>query len=91
MSVVTALTAQNTLGVQGIHHVPVEFIEQQFDSVVTDPAFKQTEAADPEYGVRSLLQDKSGVKLGKKRHPGTCAETAALERLEMRGERSASP
>jgi hydroxymethylpyrimidine kinase/phosphomethylpyrimidine kinase len=36
MSVVTALTAQNTLGVQGIHEVPFEFVEKQFDSVVTD-------------------------------------------------------
>ncbi len=36
MSVITALTAQNTLGVQGVLEVPVEFIEQQFDSVATD-------------------------------------------------------
>jgi hydroxymethylpyrimidine kinase/phosphomethylpyrimidine kinase len=36
MSVITALTAQNTLGVQGVFEVPVEFIEQQFDSVATD-------------------------------------------------------
>jgi hydroxymethylpyrimidine kinase/phosphomethylpyrimidine kinase len=36
MSVVTALTAQNTVGVQGIHQVPVEFIEEQFDSVMSD-------------------------------------------------------
>ncbi len=36
MSVITALTAQNTLGVQGVLDVPVEFIEQQFDSVATD-------------------------------------------------------
>jgi len=36
MSVVTALTSQNTLGVQGIHEVPVDFVEKQFDSVATD-------------------------------------------------------
>jgi hydroxymethylpyrimidine/phosphomethylpyrimidine kinase len=36
MSAITALTAQNTLGVQGIHEVPVEFIEKQMDSVLTD-------------------------------------------------------
>ncbi|OPY13613.1 MAG: Hydroxymethylpyrimidine/phosphomethylpyrimidine kinase [Syntrophus sp. PtaU1.Bin005] len=36
MSVITALTAQNTLGVQGIFEVPIPFIEQQFDSVATD-------------------------------------------------------
>ncbi|MBE9546046.1 MAG: bifunctional hydroxymethylpyrimidine kinase/phosphomethylpyrimidine kinase [Proteobacteria bacterium] len=36
MSVITALTAQNTLGVQGIHEVPEDFVEKQFDSVATD-------------------------------------------------------
>jgi hydroxymethylpyrimidine kinase/phosphomethylpyrimidine kinase len=36
MTVITALTAQNTLGVQGVFEIPVEFIEQQFDSVATD-------------------------------------------------------
>jgi hydroxymethylpyrimidine/phosphomethylpyrimidine kinase len=36
MSVLTALTAQNTLGVQAIHEVPVPFIETQIDSVLSD-------------------------------------------------------
>lgn len=36
MSAITALTAQNTLGVQGIHPVPSEFLEAQLDSVCTD-------------------------------------------------------
>jgi hydroxymethylpyrimidine kinase/phosphomethylpyrimidine kinase len=36
MSVITALTAQNTLGVQGIHEVPIDFVEKQFDSVASD-------------------------------------------------------
>ncbi|MBN2398481.1 MAG: bifunctional hydroxymethylpyrimidine kinase/phosphomethylpyrimidine kinase [Deltaproteobacteria bacterium] len=36
MSVITALTAQNTLGVHGIHEVPPAFIEKQFDAVATD-------------------------------------------------------
>lgn len=36
MSVITALTAQNTLGVQGIHEIPSEFLEMQIDSVFTD-------------------------------------------------------
>lgn len=36
MSVITALTAQNTLGVQGVYDIPVEFIEAQFDSVASD-------------------------------------------------------
>ena len=37
-SVITALTAQNTLGVQGIHDVPPAFVEQQIDSVFSDLA-----------------------------------------------------
>ncbi|MCE5262959.1 MAG: bifunctional hydroxymethylpyrimidine kinase/phosphomethylpyrimidine kinase [Deltaproteobacteria bacterium] len=36
MSVITALTAQNTLGVHGIHEVPPEFVAAQFDAVATD-------------------------------------------------------
>ncbi len=36
MSVVTALTAQNTLGVQAIHEIPLHFVETQFDSVCSD-------------------------------------------------------
>ncbi|GEP02197.1 bifunctional hydroxymethylpyrimidine kinase/phosphomethylpyrimidine kinase [Methylobacterium oxalidis] len=37
-SVVTALTAQNTRGVQGIHDVPPAFIAAQMESVLTDLA-----------------------------------------------------
>jgi len=36
MSVITALTAQNTLGVTGIHAVPVEFVAAQMEAVLTD-------------------------------------------------------
>ena len=36
MSVLTALTAQNTTGVQAIHEVPVSFVEKQIDSVLSD-------------------------------------------------------
>ncbi|MCG2757953.1 MAG: bifunctional hydroxymethylpyrimidine kinase/phosphomethylpyrimidine kinase [Desulfobacteraceae bacterium] len=36
MSVITALTAQNTLVVQGGYEVPEDFVEKQFDSVATD-------------------------------------------------------
>jgi hydroxymethylpyrimidine kinase/phosphomethylpyrimidine kinase len=36
MSVVTALTAQNTTGVQGVYDIPADFVEKQFDSVVSD-------------------------------------------------------
>src|SRR5215218_7902441 len=37
-TVITALTAQNTLGVQGIHDVPPDFIGRQIDSVFSDLA-----------------------------------------------------
>ena len=36
MSVITALTAQNTVGVQGIHEIPAQFVEKQIDSVLSD-------------------------------------------------------
>ncbi len=36
MSVVTAITAQNTVGVQGIHDIPARFVEKQIDSVLSD-------------------------------------------------------
>ena len=36
MSAITALTAQNTTGVQGIFEVSPEFLEQQIDSIFTD-------------------------------------------------------
>ncbi|MDX1621466.1 MAG: bifunctional hydroxymethylpyrimidine kinase/phosphomethylpyrimidine kinase [Nitriliruptorales bacterium] len=35
-SVLTALTAQNTVGVQGVHEIPPDFVRQQLDSVVGD-------------------------------------------------------
>jgi hydroxymethylpyrimidine/phosphomethylpyrimidine kinase len=37
-SVVTALTAQNTRGVQGVHAVPAAFVAAQLDSVLSDLA-----------------------------------------------------
>ena len=36
MSVVTALTAQNTVGVHGVHEVPADFVTQQLDVVLAD-------------------------------------------------------
>lgn len=36
MSAITALTAQNTVGVQGIYEVPPEFLAKQLDSIFTD-------------------------------------------------------
>jgi hydroxymethylpyrimidine/phosphomethylpyrimidine kinase len=36
MSVITAVTAQNTVGVQGIFELPAEFVGKQIDSVMED-------------------------------------------------------
>ena len=36
MSVITAITAQNTTGVQGVHPVPIEMVKQQWTSVLSD-------------------------------------------------------
>jgi len=36
MSVVTALTAQNSLGVQGVYKVPADFVKLQMESVFSD-------------------------------------------------------
>jgi hydroxymethylpyrimidine/phosphomethylpyrimidine kinase len=35
-SVITALTAQNTRGIAGIHHVPADFVTAQLDAVFND-------------------------------------------------------
>ncbi len=61
MSVITALTAQNTLGVQGVHPVPIAFIAQQLDSVLSDigaDAAKTGMLANPEI-VRAVAE---GIK-----------------------------
>ena len=39
-SVITALTAQNTLGVHAIHDVPADFVRAQIDSVFSDLAVR---------------------------------------------------
>jgi hydroxymethylpyrimidine/phosphomethylpyrimidine kinase len=36
MTATTALTAQNTLGVQDIHHTPPQFLRKQIDAVCED-------------------------------------------------------
>ena len=36
MSAITALTAQNTLGVTGIHSIPPDFVAQQLDTLLQD-------------------------------------------------------
>lgn len=36
MSAITALTAQNTCGITGVHAIPATFVRQQIDAVVSD-------------------------------------------------------
>ncbi|WP_052255439.1 bifunctional hydroxymethylpyrimidine kinase/phosphomethylpyrimidine kinase [Salinicoccus sp. YB14-2] len=36
MSAVTSLTAQNTMGVQDVHHVPADFLNAQLESIFSD-------------------------------------------------------
>jgi hydroxymethylpyrimidine/phosphomethylpyrimidine kinase len=36
MSVITSVVAQNTTGVQAVHHLPLDMITQQFDSILSD-------------------------------------------------------
>lgn len=37
MSAITAITAQNTLGVTGVHAIPVDMVRKQIEAVVEDP------------------------------------------------------
>jgi hydroxymethylpyrimidine/phosphomethylpyrimidine kinase len=71
MSVITALTAQNTVGVHGVHVVPADFVRAQLDAVVGDlgvDAAKTGMLATPEvikavaegvraHGIRTLVVD----------------------------------
>ncbi|WP_328517388.1 bifunctional hydroxymethylpyrimidine kinase/phosphomethylpyrimidine kinase [Virgibacillus pantothenticus] len=36
MSVITSVVAQNTTGVQNVHHIPIEMIKEQMQSVFSD-------------------------------------------------------
>lgn len=36
MSVITAITAQNTTGVQGVHPVPIDMVKEQWQSIMSD-------------------------------------------------------
>jgi len=71
MSVVTALTAQNTVGVHAVHVPPADFVRAQFDAVVRDigveaaktgmlataDVIKVVAAGIREYGITRLVVD----------------------------------
>jgi hydroxymethylpyrimidine/phosphomethylpyrimidine kinase len=95
MSVITALTAQNTLGVQGIHEIPIDFVEKQFDSVAEDigiDAAKTGMLANSEiikavakkihnYGVIKLVVDPVMVAKGGAKLIREEAKTTLIEEL----------
>ncbi|SDA13589.1 hydroxymethylpyrimidine/phosphomethylpyrimidine kinase [Methylobacterium sp. UNC378MF] len=65
-SVITALTAQNTKGVQGIHDVPADFVARQIDSVFSDLAVKAVKV-----GMLSQTAVIAAVAEGLARHAGS--------------------
>ncbi|MBW2638490.1 MAG: hydroxymethylpyrimidine/phosphomethylpyrimidine kinase [Deltaproteobacteria bacterium] len=103
MSVITALTAQNTLGVQGIHEVPIDFVEKQFDSVAEDigiDAAKTGMLANSEiiksvakkiqdYGVEKLVVDPVMVAKGGAKLIRNEAKKTLIEELLPRAKRAA--
>lgn len=62
-SVVTALTAQNTRGVQGVMDVPAEFVARQMDSVFSD-----LEVRAVKIGMLSTTEVIAAVADGLRRH-----------------------
>jgi hydroxymethylpyrimidine/phosphomethylpyrimidine kinase len=62
-SVITALTAQNTLGVTGIHDVPGDFIAAQIDAVFSDLAVDAVKI-----GMLSRPEAIGAVAAGLERH-----------------------
>ncbi|KQP76314.1 hydroxymethylpyrimidine/phosphomethylpyrimidine kinase [Methylobacterium sp. Leaf111] len=64
-SVITALTAQNTRGVQAIHDVPADFVTAQIDSVFSDLAVGAVKI-----GMLSHVATIEAVAAGLARHAG---------------------
>src|ERR1700736_5769906 len=62
-SVITALTAQNTRGVTGIHDVPADFIGAQMDAVFSD-----LEVGAVKIGMLSQPATIRAVAAGLERH-----------------------
>ncbi len=95
MSALTAITAQNTLGVQGVFELPPEFVALQIDSVLTDigaDAVKTGMIANSDiiavvadkvrqYGVSRLVVDPVMVAKGGDLLLKPEAKSALVERL----------
>lgn len=94
-SVITALTAQNTLGVTGIHDVPPDFVAAQLDAVFTDippDAVKIGMVSNPDiirtiadklvqYQARNVVLDPVMVATSGARLIGEDAAETLVERL----------
>ena len=65
-SVITALTAQNTLGVTGVHDVPADFIAAQMDSVFSD-----LNVAAVKIGMLSQVPVIEAIAEGLRKHKAT--------------------
>lgn len=65
-SVLTALTAQNTLGVTAIHDVPIDFVTAQMDAVYSDLAVTATKI-----GMLSQASIIEAVATGLQKHGAT--------------------
>ena len=95
MSVLTAITAQNTLGVQAAFELPLDLIAAQFDSVMSDlgcDAAKTGMLSSPqvvelvcakvrEHGISRLVVDP--VMIAKGGHPILAAEAVATVRRAL--------
>jgi hydroxymethylpyrimidine/phosphomethylpyrimidine kinase len=95
MSVLTALTAQNTLGVQAIYEVPPPFVEKQIHSVLSDigaDAIKTGMLANPgivevvarkirQYRIKKLVVDPVMVAKSGDSLLRKDAQDALIERL----------
>lgn len=65
MSVITSVVAQNTTGVQDVHHLPIKMLEQQLDSILTDiqvHAFKTGMIANIDM-MKAIVEKISAVKV----------------------------
>jgi hydroxymethylpyrimidine/phosphomethylpyrimidine kinase len=76
MTATTALTAQNTKGVYGIHLVPPEFLRKQIDAVVEDVGVDVVKTGKSFYPVsyRTLKTYQHGMYT----HPGMLASTETI-------------
>ncbi|QNQ09703.1 bifunctional hydroxymethylpyrimidine kinase/phosphomethylpyrimidine kinase [Sphingomonas alpina] len=68
MTAITAITAQNTLGVQGVHRVPTGTVIAQIDSVVSDIGVDAVKigmigSAETAHAVADRLEQMAGVPI----------------------------